>query len=290
MDKSHLHPYSKKTQVQTRTPPMSANPNTPLFVLSDDDDDEYEDDPAVTQAKANLAAAEHIQQERAEQKRLEREEWKVRVEVERLMWEIEEAERQRRELEEAEIERLTWEKEKLEEEKRAEQQRVATLRGLERVAERRQAVLAASPPEAGLSRAPPQKLERTMKGADQGLGIVIPEKNCTHCIAREVLCQWDPEGRAWSCKLCWQLKKPCRRFKEPSERGKWRAEDEGEGAGPSKRPRVRLMLEQMERRQMEVEDPQVGSCAVEAFWALNTRLGKLQAEMVTGREAASESA
>ena len=151
---------------------MSADPNTPLFMLSDDDDDEYEDDPAVTQVKANLAAAERIQQEKAEQRRLEREEWKVQAEAEaeRLTWEIEEAERQRRELEEVEIERLTWEKEKLEEEKRVEQRRAAALRGLEK---------AVSPPEAGPSQAPPQKLERTVKGVDQGLGIVIPEKNCT---------------------------------------------------------------------------------------------------------------
>ena len=56
---------------------MSANPNTPLFVLSNDDDNEYEDDPAVTQVKANLAVAERIQQERVEQRRLEREERKV---------------------------------------------------------------------------------------------------------------------------------------------------------------------------------------------------------------------
>ena len=99
---------------------------------ADDNNDEYEDDPAITQAKANLVAAEHIQQETAEQRRLEREE---RAEAERLMWEIEEAERQWRELEEAEVERLTWEKEKLEEEKRAEQRRAATLRGSERVVE-----------------------------------------------------------------------------------------------------------------------------------------------------------
>ena len=38
------------------------------------------------------------------------------------------------------------------------------------------------------------------------------------------------------------------------EKGKWRAEDEGEDAGPSKRPRVGLLLEQM-----ELGDPQVGS-------------------------------
>ena len=56
---------------------MSTNQNTPLFALSDDDDVEYEDDPAVTQAKANLVAVERIQQERAEQKRLEREERKA---------------------------------------------------------------------------------------------------------------------------------------------------------------------------------------------------------------------
>ena len=73
----HLRPYSQKTQVQTRTLPMSVNQNTPLFILSDDDDIKYKDDPAVTQAKANLAAAEPIQQEKAEQRRLEREERKV---------------------------------------------------------------------------------------------------------------------------------------------------------------------------------------------------------------------
>ena len=223
-------------------------------MLSDDNNVEYKDDPAVTQAKANLAVVERIQQEKAEQRRLEREEWKARVEVERLTWEIEEAERQRRELEEVEVERLTWEKEKLEEEKWAEQQRAAMLRGSERAAERRRAALAALPPEAGPSRAPPQKLERTTKGADQGPGIIIPEKNCAHCFTWETLCWWDPEGCARSCKLCHQVKKPCRRFKEPSEKGKWRVEDEGEGAGPSKRPRVGPMSEQLEWRQTEAEE------------------------------------
>ena len=38
------------------------------------------------------------------------------------------------------------------------------------------------------------------------------------------------------------------------EKGKQRAEDEGKGAGPSKRPRVRPSSEWM-----EVGDPQVGS-------------------------------
>ena len=63
---------------------MSADQHTPLFEISDGDNLEYVDDPAVTQAKENLAMAERIQQEKAEQRRLEREERKVRVEAERL--------------------------------------------------------------------------------------------------------------------------------------------------------------------------------------------------------------
>ena len=51
--------------------------------------------------------------------------------------EIEEVERQWRELEEAEVERLMWEKERLEEEKQVEQWRAAALCGSERAAERR---------------------------------------------------------------------------------------------------------------------------------------------------------
>ena len=65
---------------------MSADLNILLFEISDGDDLSYEDDPAVTQVKANLAVAERVQQERAEQRRLEREEWKVEVEVEGLTW------------------------------------------------------------------------------------------------------------------------------------------------------------------------------------------------------------
>ena len=53
---------------------MSANPNTPLFKISNGDDVTYKDDPAVIQARENLMAVEHVQQEKAEQKRLEREE------------------------------------------------------------------------------------------------------------------------------------------------------------------------------------------------------------------------
>ena len=119
-------PTPKKSQ---HTPLMSADPNTPLFMISDGDDVEYKDDPAISQAKVNLAAVEWIQQERAKQRGLEREEWKVQAEVERLRWEIEEVEREQRELEEAEVERLTWEKEKLEEENRAEQQCCVGQRG-----------------------------------------------------------------------------------------------------------------------------------------------------------------
>ena len=144
----------------------------------------------------------------------------------------------------------------------------------------------ASPPEAGPSWAPPQKPERTAKGVHWGPGIVIPEKNC----ARESLCQWDLEGCTRSCQLCRQLKKPCRRFKGLTEKGKRRVEDEGEGAGPSKRPRVGPMSERSEWRRTEAEDPQVGSRVVEALWALNTCLGEIQAELVAGWEAASESA
>ena len=104
--------------------------------------------------------------------------------MECLTKEIEEVERKQRELE-----RLMWEKEKLEEEKRVEQQCAAALHGSERAVEWRQAALVVLSPEAGLSTAPPQKLERTAKGVDRGPGIVIPEKNCVQCIAQESLCR-----------------------------------------------------------------------------------------------------
>ena len=99
---------------------MSTNHNMPLFKISNGNEIEYEDNPAIAQVKANLVVAEWIQQERAEQRRLEREEWKAWVEAERLRWEFKEAEREWREIEEVEVERLTREKEKLEEENRAE--------------------------------------------------------------------------------------------------------------------------------------------------------------------------
>ena len=150
---------------------MSTNSNTPLFVISNGDDIEYEDDPAVTQVKANLAAVEHIQQERAEQRRLEREEQKAWVEVEHLTKEVKEAERKWRELEEAEVERLMWEKERLEEEKQAEQRRAAALHRLERAAERRRVALVASLPEDGPSRAPPQNPRGPRRGKNGGWGL-----------------------------------------------------------------------------------------------------------------------
>ena len=68
------------------------------------------------------------------------------------------------------------------------------------------------------------------------------------------------------------------------EKGKRRVEEEGKGAGPSKRPRVGPLLERT-----EVRDPQVGSQVVEALWALNAHLGKIQAKLVAGWEVVSES-
>ena len=197
-----LAPLLQKSLSQNNPPLMSADPNAPLFMISDGDNIKYEDDPAIAQAKANLMAVEQIQQERAEQRRLEREERKVWAEAERLRWEIKEAEREQRELEEAEVERLTQEKEKLEEENRVEQWHAAALCGLERAVEWRQVALAALPPEAGPSWAPPRKPEQTTKGAHQGPGIIMPEINCMRCITQESLCRWDPEGHAWSCQLC----------------------------------------------------------------------------------------
>ena len=49
------------------------------------------------------------------------------------------------------------------------------------------------------------------------------------------------------------------------------------------------VLEQMEQRQTEGEDPQVGSRIVEALWALNTHLGNIKAELDTSWEAMLES-
>ena len=85
---------------------MSTNPNTLLFKISNRDNTTYEDDPAVIQARANLAAVEHVQQEKAEQKRLEREERRAWAEVEKLKGEIEEVEKRWKELKEVELRRF----------------------------------------------------------------------------------------------------------------------------------------------------------------------------------------
>ena len=145
--------------------------------------------------------------------------------MEKLRREVEEVEKKWRELEEVEVERLEGIKWQLEEEKRAEEQSVGELSTVEQ----RRVALVVPSPEAGLSRAPPWKPERSMKGADCHLGIVIPKKNCTQCVMWESLCCWDLDRHVWSCQLRQQLKKPCRRFKGMMAEGKWKAEDEGEG-------------------------------------------------------------
>ena len=106
--------------------------------------------------------------------------------------------------------------------------------------------MAPSPPEAGPSRMPLGKPERSTRGAEHEPGIVIPEKNCAWCIARQTLCLWKLARHAWSCQLCRQLKKPCQRFKEMVVEGKQKAEGK---RGTTKRPRV--MAEETEVRAEE---------------------------------------
>ena len=72
-----MHSSSQNLKSKNNTPLMSADHNTPLFEISNGDDMTYEDDPAIIQARANLVVVEHVQQEKAEQKRLEREEWRA---------------------------------------------------------------------------------------------------------------------------------------------------------------------------------------------------------------------
>ena len=155
----------------------------------------------VIQARANFTAAERVQQEKAEQKQLEREEWRAWAEAEKLKGEIEGAEKRRRELKGAEVRRLAQEKDCLE--KEVEEQRGAQLCGADRAAEQRRATLVVpSPPKAGPSRTPLGQPERSMRGVDHEPGIVIPEKNCAWCVARETLCLWKLAGHAQSCQLC----------------------------------------------------------------------------------------
>ena len=115
-----MPPQPQKKNLSPKYTPhctMSADGNTPLFELDDEDDVTYEDDPTRLQARANLMAAERVQQEKVKQRRLEREQrW-----VERLRGEVEEVERKQRELEEVELRRLGEDKERLERERQIEE-------------------------------------------------------------------------------------------------------------------------------------------------------------------------
>ena len=75
---------------------MSANEPEALFVL-DNEDENFEEDPAVIKMRENSAMAERVQQEHLEHRRLER----AQLWVEKLWREVEEAEKERKELEEA---------------------------------------------------------------------------------------------------------------------------------------------------------------------------------------------
>ena len=160
------------------------------------------------------------------------------------------------------------------------------LRGAERAVEqRRVALVALSPPEAGLSRAPPGQPKRSATGVDHKPGIVIPENNCAWCIARQMLCLWKLARRAQSCQLCQQLKKPCQRFEEMVMEGKWRAE--GERAS-RKMPRVvveemEVWAEEMERAERSQKEDSVLQLRAEvarAIWQLSECLSSVTEELV----------
>ena len=150
--------------------------------------------------------------------------------------------------------------------------------------------MAPSPPKAGLSRAPSRQPEKSMKGADHGPGVIIPEKNCTQCVVQEELCHWEPTGCTWSCRLCQQLKKLCWQFEETVTEGKWRVEGE-RGA----RKRLRVMVEEMEvqveeteraeRRWKEDSRLQVGAKIARAIWQLNDHLTSIVDELAVSQEA-----
>ena len=105
---------------------MSANEPKALFML-DNNNNNYKEDPAVIRVRENLALAEKVQQEWVEQRRLERAQFQVEYEAERLRRKVEEAEKEQRELEEVELKRLEGVKKQLEEEKRVEQQHMEEL-------------------------------------------------------------------------------------------------------------------------------------------------------------------
>ena len=149
------------------------------------------------------------------------------------------------------------------------------------------------PPEAGPSRTPLGQSERSARGAKHEPGIVIPEKNCAQCIARQTLCLWKPARRAQSCQLCWQLKKPCRRFEETVVEGKRKVEDE---RGTRKRPRVAVEemgvraeeSERVERSQKEDSRLLLGAEVARAIWQLGDRLSSVTEELAASQEAAVE--
>ena len=47
------------------------------------------------------------------------------------------------------------------------------------------------PPKAGLSRVPPGQPERSTRGVNHELGIVIPKKNCAWCVARQTILEFN---------------------------------------------------------------------------------------------------
>ena len=139
-----------------------------------------------------------------------------------------------------------------------------------------------------------------MRGVDYEPGIVIPKKNCARCIVRQMLCLWKPAGRAWSCQLCRQLKKPCWRFEEMVTEGKWRAEGE---RGSRKRPRItaeeiEVRAEEMEVRAEETERAErswkedsgllLGAEVARAIWQRSEHLSSVVEELAASQEAMVE--
>ena len=200
-------------------------------------------------------------------------------------------ERKQKELKEAEMKRLEEEKGRLKREKKAEDQCMAGSHGAEKVMEQRRAALVVpSPPEAGQIRAPPRQPERTMKGANHGLGIIIP-KNCAQCIVWGSDYLWEPVGKTQSCQLCQQLKKPCRCLEEPMMERKWRAEGEGH---VGKRWKVEMEevqeVEGVERCQNKDRGLQLGAEIIEVLWHLNDHLALVEEELAASQEAMMENA
>ena len=111
-----------------------------------------------------------------------------------------EVERLTREIEEAELEQLTLEKERLGEETCIEQQCVVVLHGSKRAVEQHWRHCHLRVAQVGHLLRSQRGLQR---GWTRGQGL-SSLKRIAHacCIARETLCQWDPEGCTQSCRLC----------------------------------------------------------------------------------------